>query len=281
MASAAAFLTMPSARIIGRGKCSRADLEVLERALRLRAPVAVGGDLDLAHAVGFGASWVWCQNDIATRLLCQSADVRRSAQLVPPKRGARPAGARSGLQAPTTARSSRSMAATCQDAALVERYKRLSIPVRRALNPTDRAVVRAGARRPCEETAAGRPGGAPSRRRPPGRRLQQRTRQHGRPGRRARCRGAQILGGMARGRGVLRQARPRSRVRQLIDQWGKAAESIGAQLMEDAARVVVALDDVIAAALDEPAILPPPPKTPPPPKDPRRAVVEEAVSVGG
>ena len=38
--------------------------------------------------------------------------------------------------------------------------------------------------------------------------------------------------------------------------------------MEDTARVVVSLDDVIAEALGEPAILPPPLKTPAPPKDP-------------
>ena len=32
-----------------------ADLEIAERALRLRAPIAVGGDLDRAEGVGFGA----------------------------------------------------------------------------------------------------------------------------------------------------------------------------------------------------------------------------------
>ena len=32
-----------------------ADVEVMERPLGLRAPVAVGGDLDWAHAVGFFA----------------------------------------------------------------------------------------------------------------------------------------------------------------------------------------------------------------------------------
>src|SRR5262249_57703594 len=35
-------------------KALAADLEMFERALRLRAPVAVGGNLDGAHAVGFG-----------------------------------------------------------------------------------------------------------------------------------------------------------------------------------------------------------------------------------
>jgi len=54
-----------------------------------------------------------------------------------------------------------------------------------------------------------------------------------------------------------------------IQEWGTAAEGLGAQLTEDAARVIVALDDAIAAALGEPTILPPPEKTPPPPPDPK------------
>jgi hypothetical protein len=54
-----------------------------------------------------------------------------------------------------------------------------------------------------------------------------------------------------------------------IQEWGTAAEGLGAQLTEDAARVIVALDDEIAAALGEPKILPPPEKTPPPPPDPK------------
>jgi hypothetical protein len=55
---------------------------------------------------------------------------------------------------------------------------------------------------------------------------------------------------------------------QLIDQWGKAAEGIGSQLMEDASKVILMLDEAAATALGEPVILPPPPKTPPPPPDP-------------
>ena len=57
----------------------------------------------------------------------------------------------------------------------------------------------------------------------------------------------------------------------LHDRWGKAAEGIGSQLMEDAARVIVQLDDQAAAALGEPVILPPPVKTPPPPPDPKES----------
>ena len=37
-----------------------ADVEVQQRALRLRAPVDVGRDVDLSHAVGFGARLRFC-----------------------------------------------------------------------------------------------------------------------------------------------------------------------------------------------------------------------------
>ena len=52
---AAAFLRMPKARMISRGKRSPPILKWCERALGLGAPVAVGGHLDLAHGVGLGA----------------------------------------------------------------------------------------------------------------------------------------------------------------------------------------------------------------------------------
>jgi len=54
-----------------------------------------------------------------------------------------------------------------------------------------------------------------------------------------------------------------------IQKWGPAAENLGSELAEDAARVIVALDDEAADALGEPKILPPPEKTPPPPPDPK------------
>ena len=58
---------------------------------------------------------------------------------------------------------------------------------------------------------------------------------------------------------------------QLDRSVGKAAEGMGAQLMEDAARVILLLDEAAAAALGEPVILPPPTKTPPPPPDPKES----------
>jgi hypothetical protein len=46
---------MPSARTIESRLLFPADLEVAERTLRLRAPIAVGGDFDRAERIGFGA----------------------------------------------------------------------------------------------------------------------------------------------------------------------------------------------------------------------------------
>jgi hypothetical protein len=153
-----------------------------------------------------------------------------------------------------------------QDAGLMERYKRLSIPVRRALNPTDRASFAQAL-----EALAG-PGGSDG---PDGlartaaawQRLQSEL---------------DSTVGLGGGKVLRRQIlsdwldaaafydtleRDRAYDR-LIDLWGKAAEGIGAQLTEQAAEVIIQLDEAAAAALGEPVILPPPPKTPPPPPDP-------------
>ena len=54
LASAAARLTMPSARTTRQRLLLPADLEIAERALGLRAPVAVGGHFDRPERVGFG-----------------------------------------------------------------------------------------------------------------------------------------------------------------------------------------------------------------------------------
>lgn len=152
-----------------------------------------------------------------------------------------------------------------EDTGLMERYKRLSIPVRRALNPADRAsfeqalaavtaspmvdpgqlsiVTRAWTtfQQECDSLVG--LGGSKVPRR-------------------------QILQdwlGAAAFWDTLDRDKEYDR---LIDQWGTAAEGIGAQLTEQAAEVMVALDNVAAAVLGEPEILPPPPKTPPPPPDP-------------
>jgi hypothetical protein len=153
-----------------------------------------------------------------------------------------------------------------QDAGVVERYKRLSIPVRRALNAHDRAsfaqalaalmAMPAGSRPPIDtiqrdwsrlqaelDSLVGLGGSKVPRR--------------------------QILAGWLDAAAFYDTLDRDHAYDQLIDQWGKAAEAIGAQLTEEAARVILVLDEAAAAALDEPVILPPPPKTPPPPPDPK------------
>jgi hypothetical protein len=153
-----------------------------------------------------------------------------------------------------------------QNAALIERYKRLSIPVRRALNPTDRASfaqtlaamqttagVDAVTLAPIErewqrlheelDSTVGLGGGKVPRR--------------------------QILAGWLEAAAFYDKLERDRAYDRLIDQWGKAAEGIGVQLTEDAARVILLLDESAAAALDEPVILPPPAKTPPPPPEPK------------
>jgi hypothetical protein len=54
---------------------------------------------------------------------------------------------------------------------------------------------------------------------------------------------------------------------RLMERWGPAAESIGVQLTEEAAKIILLLDEAIADALEEPVILPPPARTPPPPPE--------------
>ena len=85
------------------------------------------------------------------------------------------------------------------------------------------------------------------------------------------CRAAQILAGWLDAAAFYDKLDRDRAYDHLIDQWGKAAEGIGSQLMEDAARVIVQLDEQAAAALGEPVILPPPAKTPPPPPDPKES----------
>lgn len=160
-----------------------------------------------------------------------------------------------------------------RDANQMERFKRLAIPVRRALKTTDR-VSFAVALQELQALAAGAPGvGAVAKQWAAleaeldstvnlgGRKLERRA----------------VLGGFLDAAAFYDQrehdrARNNDRTDEydnFIHEWGTAAEGLGAQLTEEAARVIVALDDEIAAALGEPKILPPPEKTPPPPPDPK------------
>lgn len=147
-----------------------------------------------------------------------------------------------------------------QDAGLMERYKRLSIPVRRALNPTDRASFAQAL-----EALAGNDGLA--RTSAAWVKLQDELDSTvGLGGGKVPRR--QILSDWLNAAAFYDTLERDRAYDRLIDQWGKAAEGIGAQLTEQAADIIIQLDEAAAAALGEPVILPPPPKTPPPPPDP-------------
>jgi len=152
-----------------------------------------------------------------------------------------------------------------QDEGLIERYKRLSIPVRRALNRNDRAGF-AAALEALKET-----GSTPADRMAVIEQAWASLQAEldslvGLGGGRVPRR--QILMGWLEAAAFYDKLERDRAYDKLIDQWGKAAEGIGSQLMEDAARVILQLDEAAAVALGEPVILPPPPKTPPPPPDP-------------
>ncbi len=152
-----------------------------------------------------------------------------------------------------------------EDAGRFDRYKRLSIPVRRALNDSDRASFAAAlaalqsapaTSEACRDAAT----------------AWQRLRQE--------LDSTVVLGGTKVPRREILASwldaaafyDPLDRDRaydHLIERWGKAAEAIGAELTEDAARAILGLDEAAAAALGEPVILPPPARTPPPPPDPK------------
>ena len=154
-----------------------------------------------------------------------------------------------------------------QDPARIEHYKRLSIPVRRALNAGDRAsfaAALAALERSDRESVSGLSdveqawqglqreldttvglGGAKVPRR-------------------------QILAEWLEAAAFYDRLDANRAYETLIEQYGLAAEAIGSECTEAAARVILQLDALVAATLGEPAILPPPAKTPPPPPDPDR-----------
>jgi hypothetical protein len=155
-----------------------------------------------------------------------------------------------------------------RDEGLLERYKRLSIPVRRALNPNDRASFEQAL------AALGEPAGGEAPPLEPVERAWRTLQQEldtvvGLGG--AKVARRQILGGWLDAAAFYDRLDRDRAYDHLIDQWGTAAEGIGSQLMEDAARVILQLDEAAAVALGEPVILPPPAKTPPPPPDPKES----------
>jgi hypothetical protein len=158
------------------------------------------------------------------------------------------------------------------DAGQIERYKLLSIPVRRALKDSDRASF-AAALAELKAEAGQNGAGAPDdaiwhRAADAWQKLQVELDSTVVLGG-SKVRRREILNGWLEAAAFYDKLDRDRAYDQLMDRLGKAAEGIGAQLMEDAARVVVILDEAAAAALGEPVILPPPAKTPPPPPDPK------------
>ena len=152
-----------------------------------------------------------------------------------------------------------------QDAGLIERYKRLSIPVRRALNSNDRASF-AQSLQALAETAGVDKSELGSIRAAWEKLQQELDSLVGLGGGKVPRR--QILMAWLEAAAFYDKLDRDRAYDQMINEWGKAAEGIGAQLMEDSARVILRLDEAAASALGEPVILPPPVKTPPPPPDP-------------
>jgi len=156
-----------------------------------------------------------------------------------------------------------------RDAHLIERYKRLAIPVRRALNPTDRVSFAAAMMTSrALASAAGAPAASLAESERAWTALQAELDSTVSLGGNKVAR-RKILDGFLDAAAFYDQLDRDKAYNAFIDEWGTAAEGMGGQLTEDAARVIVLLDAVAATVLGEPAILPPPEKTPPPPPDPK------------
>ena len=154
-----------------------------------------------------------------------------------------------------------------QEEGWVERYRRVSTPVRRAAMENDKASLRRtlAALERAEEPAAAE---ALARARETFAGVQ------------AELESVVSLGGRKISRGEMFRAWMDAAVfydstdkqrpyEEMVAAHGKAIESMSAQLTEDYAAAVLAVDEAAALALDEPLILPPPERTPPPPPDPK------------
>lgn len=154
-----------------------------------------------------------------------------------------------------------------QDAGWLERYRRLSTPVRRAAMDSDKASLRR-ALGALEEHAGGSASPALVHARQAFDSVQ------------AELDSTVGLGGRKVARGEMFRAWMDAAVfydrtdkqrpyEELVAAHGKAIESMAAELTESYAEAILAADEAAAEALDEPLILPPPEKTPPPPPDPK------------
>lgn len=154
-----------------------------------------------------------------------------------------------------------------QDAGWLERYRRLSTPVRRAAMDSDKASLRR-ALAAMERAEGGRGDGAVAQARRGFDELQAELDSTVGLGGRKVARGAMFRAWMDAA--VFYDSTDKQRpYEELVAAHGKAIESLSADLTESFAKAVIAADEAAAEALGEPVILPPPEKTPPPPPDPK------------
>jgi hypothetical protein len=154
-----------------------------------------------------------------------------------------------------------------QEQGWMERYRRLSTPIRRAATDTDKASLRRTLAT-LEQARLPEAGSALENARAAIDDMQ------------AELDSTVGLGGRKVARGEMFRAWMDAAVfydstdkqrpyEEMVALHGKALEAMAAQLTEDYADAVLKLDEAAALALGEPLILPPPEKTPPPPPDPK------------
>jgi hypothetical protein len=154
-----------------------------------------------------------------------------------------------------------------QEQGWMERYRRLSTPIRRAATDTDKASLRRTLAT-LEQARLPDAGSALETARAAIDQMQ------------AELDSTVGLGGRKVARGEMFRAWMDAAVfydstdkqrpyEEMVALHGKALEAMAAQLTEDYADAVLKLDEAAALALGEPLILPPPEKTPPPPPDPK------------
>jgi len=153
-----------------------------------------------------------------------------------------------------------------QEEGWVERYRRVSTPVRRAAMDNDKASLRRTLA--ILERRAAEPAAVLAAAREAYDRVQ------------AELDSVVGLGGRKIARGEMFRAWMDAAVfydstdkqrpyEEMVALHGKAIEAMAAQLTEEFAEAVIAVDEAAAAALGEPVILPAPERTPPPPPDPK------------
>jgi hypothetical protein len=154
-----------------------------------------------------------------------------------------------------------------QEDGWVERYRRVSTPVRRAAMDNDKASLRR-ALAILDREAGETPSAALASARETFAAVQAELESNVSLGGRKIARGEMFRAWMDAA--VFYDSTDKQRpYEEMVAAHGKAIESMAAQLTEEYAAAVIAVDEAAAAALGEPVILPPPERTPPPPPDPK------------